>query len=131
MNRQRNTPDVQMDAGSLYREDVFTDNRVGTIRQLTPVDTTGARDARRAVEYVGSTQIMTPAGALPLTFMLEADNLAEAVKQFGEATQTAMQETMDELKEMQRQAASGIVVPKGRVDPAALGNLGGGKIQMP
>ena len=36
---------------------------------------------------------------------------------------------MEELKELQRQQASQIVVPKGGVDP--MGGMGGGKIQMP
>ena len=57
--------DIQMDADSLCREDIFTDNRVGTVRRLTPVTATGEDDASREVRYIGSTQIMTPAGARP------------------------------------------------------------------
>ena len=39
---------------------------------------------------------------------------------------------MDELREMQRQQASSIVIPKGGMDPmGGMGNIGGGKIQMP
>ena len=41
---------------------------------------------------------------------------------------------MEELRELQRQAASQIVVPKGGMDPTGMaggGLPGGGKIQMP
>ena len=41
-------PDIQLDATSLYREEIFTDRHAGTIRRLTPVtaagDTDGAYD---------------------------------------------------------------------------------------
>jgi len=73
---------------------------------------------------------LTPAGALPLNFEIPAQTLAEAVAGFGPAAKIAVDETMEELREMQRQAASQIVVPKGGMDPGALGGMGGGKIQM-
>lgn len=130
--------DIAMDAADLYREDIFTDNRVGTLRRLTPVDAEGETDPSRSVRFVGSTQILTPAGALPLNFEIEADNLADAAKAFGPAAEKALEKTMDELREMQREAASSIVVPKGGIgggmDPSGgMGGMGGGggRIQMP
>ena len=123
--------DISMDAASLTREEVFTDNRIGTIRRLTPVTADGDPDPGRDVQYVGSTQIMTPAGALPLNFEIEAGSLSEAVAGFGDAASKAVEQTMQELKELQRQAASSIVVPKGGMDPGSMGGMGGGKIQMP
>ena len=36
------TAEPSMDASSLYREEVFTDRKVGTIRVLTPVQPSGA-----------------------------------------------------------------------------------------
>ena len=128
-------PDITMDAGDLYREDIFTDNRVGTLRRLTPVDADGETDTARSVRFVGSTQILTPAGALPLNFEIEADNLADAAKAFGPAAEKALEKTMEELREMQREAASSIVVPKGGIDPGGnmggMGGSGGGRIQRP
>jgi hypothetical protein len=121
--------EISMDANALSREELFTDSRVGTIRKLIPVTPEGEDDANRPVEYFGSTQIMTPAGALPLNFEIPAKSLAEAVAGFGEAAQEAVESTMQELRELQRQAASSIVVPRGGMDPGALG--GGGKIRMP
>ena len=120
-----------MDAGQLCREEVFTDSMVGTIRRLVPVTIAGQDDPSRATQYVGSTQILTPAGALPLNFEIPAGSLAEAVAGFGDAAKQAVDQTMEELREMQRQAASQIVVPKGGLNPGSLGGMGGGKIRMP
>ncbi len=122
--------DIRMDANSLCREDVFTDNQVGTVRRLTPVTANGDVDPDRPVLYIGSTQIMTPAGALPLNFELPGESLEAAVAGFGEAAKEAVDKTMEELRELQRQAASQIVVPKGGMDPGAMGG-GGGGIQLP
>lgn len=121
MSQMDNSPEIAMDAAALTREEVFTDSRVGTIRKLTPVTLDGELDSNRAVQFVGSTQIMTPGGALPLSFEIETDTLEGAVAGFGDAAKEAVERTMEELKEMQRQQASSIVVP-GRESS---------KIQMP
>jgi len=121
MSQMDNLPDITMDAASLTREEVYSDGRVGTIRKLIPVLETGQTDDSRPVQYVGSTQILTPAGPLPLNFELQGESLAEAVAGFADAARAAVEHTMQELKEMQRQQASSIVVP-GRE---------GGKIQIP
>ena len=131
MDQSNDPQDIRMDADNLWREDVFTDNRVGTIRRLTPVTPAGDADTERAVQYIGSTQILTPAGALPLTFEIPGETLGDVVEGFGDAAKEAVERTMEELKEMQRQAASQIVVPKGGMDPGAMGGMGGGGIQMP
>ncbi|MEE4175249.1 MAG: hypothetical protein V2I57_13435 [Xanthomonadales bacterium] len=125
--------DIRMDADNLCREDVFTDNRVGTVRRLTPVTANGEVDPDRPVQYIGSTQIMTPAGALPLSFELPNESLEAAVAGFGDAAREAVDKTMEELRELQRQAASQIVVPKGGMDPGSMGGGGvpGGGIQLP
>jgi len=131
MEQEPQGEQIAMDAGQLCREDVFTDNRVGTIRRLTPVTPDGEVDESRPVVYVGSTQVLTPAGALPLSFELPGHTLAEAVDGFGEAARQAVERTMEELKELQRQAASQIVVPKAGMDPGSLGGMGGGSIKLP
>lgn len=129
MSQTGQNSEIAMDPENLCREDVYTDNRIGTIRKLTPVTPGGEEDHSRPVQYMGSTQIMTPGGALPLSFEIPASNLREAAEGFGAAAQKAVEQTMEELRELQRQAASSIVVPKGGMDP---GNLpGGGKIQLP
>jgi hypothetical protein len=121
-----------MDAASLYREEQFTDRKIGTIRVLTPVTSTGLADAGRKVLYVGETQLLTAAGLLPLVFEIEAASLSEAVDRFAAAAETAVERTRRELEDLRREAASSIIVPD-RV-PGGLGGLGGppapGKIRL-
>lgn len=134
MSEAGKAPEISMDPDNLWREEVFTDNRIGTIRKLTPVTAGGEEDHGRPVQYQGSTQIMTPGGALPLSFEIPASNLQEAAEGFGAAAQEAVERTMEELRELQRQAASQIVVPKGGMDPTGMGGggmPGGRKIQLP
>jgi hypothetical protein len=121
--------EIRMDASNLYREEVFTDNTVGTLRRMTPVTAEGAADPSRPVLYVGSTQVLTNAGPLPLSFEIEARSLTEAAAAFGDAARDAFERTMEELRELQRQQASSIVVPKGGM--GGFGGTGGGKIHMP
>src|SRR3954469_22665766 len=129
---QRTETDPKMDATSLYREDIITDRKVGTIRMLTPLNTDGATDTARPVLYMGEAQIMTGAGPLPISFEIEAETLAAAVDEFGNAAKEAIERTVRDLQEMRRQAASSIVVPQGGMGGLGGGGLGGGgKIQLP
>ncbi|HTV94812.1 MAG TPA: hypothetical protein VME42_02390 [Steroidobacteraceae bacterium] len=100
-----------MDASQVYREETFTDRRVGTIRRLTPVSADGSTDAARPVLFVGQAQVMTPMGALPISFDLEATTLSAAIAKFGEAAELAVQQTVRELQEMRREQASSLVIP--------------------
>jgi hypothetical protein len=129
MNNPDTSNEIRMDADSLFREEVFTDNAIGTLRRLTPVSATGEPDSARSQQFIGSTQVMTTAGPLPLSFEIPAGTLAEAAEAFGAAARDAFEKTMEELKEMQRQQASSIVVPGSGMDPTG-GGMGGGKIQM-
>jgi len=104
-------PEIQMNINELYKEDVYTDQKVGTIRRMTPVTPEGEFDEARKVLYFGGTQMMTPAGPLPLNFEIEGSNLAEIVNNFGDAANKSLEETMTELQEMRRQQASQIVMP--------------------
>ena len=121
MGADQQEPDLRMDPNSLYREEVYTDQQVGTIRQLTPVNKDGTTDLSRGVLFVGSTQILTPMGAVPLTFEIEATNLAEAIEQYAEAAKEGLERTVREINELRREASSSIVVPD-----MAGGGLGGG-----
>ena len=100
-----------MDATQVYREEVFTDRKVGTIRRLTPVTAEGTADGARPVIFVGQAQVMTPMGAVPISFELDAATLAAAVEKFGAAAEQAVQQTMRELQEMRREQASSLVIP--------------------
>jgi hypothetical protein len=118
-------PDIQLDATSLYREEIFTDRHAGTIRRLTPVTAQGDTDGTRFVLYSGQTQLLTPAGVLPLAFDIEADSLKDAIGKFPDAVKIALEQAIDEAREMRREAATRIVVP----DVGAGAPAGGGKIK--
>ncbi len=121
-----NPADLAMDPASLYREDVYTDRKIGTIRVMTPVTASGAPDATRAVIYVGETQLLTSGGLLPLAFQIEATSLAAAAAGFAAGANEAVERTRRELERLQREAASSIITPDripGGFDP--MGGLGG------
>jgi len=121
---------LTMDAAGVYREDVYTDRKVGTIRSLTPVKSDGSPDPGRKPVYVGEAQILTPMGAIPVTFEIDATTLDAAVTQYPAAAKQAVERTVKEIQELRRQAASSIVIPQGgALPPGGLG--GGGKIQLP
>jgi hypothetical protein len=126
--------DPEMDAASLYREEVVTDRRVGTIRVLVPITAGGDDDVQRPMLFVGEAQMLTSVGPLPISFEIEATTLAEAVAAYGAAAKEGFERAVRELQDMRRQQASSIVLPP----PGAAGAFssgggfgGGGKIQMP
>ena len=133
MAAQNDLPEVQIDPKGLYREDVFTDRRAGSIRRLTPVTVDGAPDATRPVLFSGQTQLLTPAGVLPLGFEIEASTLDEALRKFPEGVKAALEQSIDEARELRREAASRIVVPDvgSAVGPVPGPQGGGGKIKFP
>ena len=125
--------EIRMDGQSLYREEIFTDRRVGTIQRLTPVDGDGQVDASRPVVFVGQTQLLTRAGPLPLSFDIPATNLKEAAENFADSANAAVEDAMQKLEEMRREAASSIIVPQSGAPGGAVPGAapGGGKIRMP
>lgn len=132
MAAQNDLPDVRLDPAAMYKEEIFTDRRAGTIRRLTPITIEGATDASRQVLFSGQTQLLTPAGVLPLVFDIEAATLEEALKKFPEGVKVALEQAIDEAREMRREAASRIVVPE--VGASGIGPgpaAGGGKIKFP
>ena len=126
MAQEPGLPDIQVDHDALYREDIYTDRKAGTIRRLTPVTAEGAADATRPVLYSGQTQLLTPGGVLPLSFDIEATTLAEAAARFPAAVQAALEQAIEEAREYRREASSRIVVP----DVAGAALPGGGKIKL-
>ena len=134
MAAQGDLPDVRLDPAGLYREEIFTDRRAGTIRRLTPVTVDGCVDTARPVLFSGQTQLLTPAGVLPLVFEIEARTLEEALKKFPEGVKVALEQAIDEARELRREAASRIVVPDvgaGNIGPGPAPGAGGGKIKFP
>ncbi len=129
MAAEQQLPEIKLDSTQLYREEIFTDRKAGTLRRLTPVKSDGSDDTSRQVLYSGQTQLLTPAGVLPLAFELEASSLEDACNKFPDAVKVAIEQAIEEAREMRREAASRIVVPEGG---GAMGGgpPGGGRIKL-
>jgi hypothetical protein len=131
MAQDTGLPDIQIDSTGLYREDIFTDRKAGTIRRLVPVTQDGNADSARAVLYSGQTQLLTPTGVLPLGFEIEASSLEDAISKFPAAVKEALEQAIEEAREYRRESASRIVVPDvaGGI-PGGGAIPGGGKIKL-
>jgi len=124
MTDSNQPPEIRLDSGHLYREETYTDRRMGTLRKLLPIHADGSDDPSRPFVWEGSTSLLTPAGTLPLSFEIEAETFSEALDRFPEAAREALERTMEELREMRREQASSIVVPG--QESSKFGGLGGG-----
>ncbi len=113
---------LEFDSANLYREESYTDLRMGSIRRLVPVSVDGEADPSRATRFQGQAAMMTPAGQLPLNFEIEAEDLAGAIAAFPEAVNAEASRVLEELRDLQRkqELASPIIQPGGP----------GGKIQL-
>ena len=122
MTQDPNLPDIRLDPGALYREETFTDLRTGSLRRMVPVTRDGKDDPSRPAVYEGHASLMTQRGPLPLQFHIEASSLEGALAKFPEAARQALTETLEQIRQLQREAQSSIVVP-------GAGGLGGGLIK--
>jgi hypothetical protein len=123
MNEQnlQSLSEIKLEKQNLYREEVFTDLRVGSIKQLTPVTADGSRDLTRPIVFLGETQLMSQMGPLPVQARIEADSLEAAIAGFPEAVQAAVEAMIEEVKELQRREMSRIVVPGAETSSKILG----------
>jgi len=123
MNDPQTQPlsEIKLDETNLYREEVFTDLRVGSLKQLTPVTREGDRDLARPMVFIGETQLMSQVGPLPVQTRIEAENLQTAMERFPVAIQAAVEAMIDEVKEHQRKEMSRIVVPGAETASKILG----------
>ncbi|MEO7775414.1 MAG: hypothetical protein ABIT36_03705 [Steroidobacteraceae bacterium] len=122
-------PEIKFDASNLCVEETFTDRTAGTIRRLTPVTVSGEPDPSRPVIFSGQTQLLTPGGVLPLGFELDAKTLAEAIEKFPVAVRGALEQAIEEAREMRREQSSRLVVP-GIDSGMGGGPVGGGRIKL-
>ena len=105
----KNAVDFKVDRSNLYREESFTDLKVGSIKRLTPVRPDGSEDKTRKKIFVGQTNIVTPQGPLPIQGTIQAKELQQAIKKFPEAMEAAMERLIEQVKEHQEKE-------KGRVE---------------
>jgi len=121
--------EFNVDCANLYREEVYTDLRVATIRRLVPVLADGSPDPNRSPLFSGQTHLMSQAGPLPVECAIEAANLEDAARMFPVAIKDAVEKLVEEAKELRRREASRIVVPgSGSVPGGGSGILGGGDL---
>ena len=125
----QNITEIKVDASHLYREEVFTDLRIATIRRLTPVRADGSPDPERPALYSAQTTLMSQAGPLPVEAPIEAASLEEAAAKFPAAIQEAVDRLLEEAREIRRREASRIVVPSAMPPPPGGGARGGGIIR--
>jgi hypothetical protein len=107
--------DFTVDQQNLYREEAYTDLKVASIRRLVPVNIDGSDDKSRTPVFIGTSQLMSPQGPLPLQAALPANNLKEAIEIFPAAMEQAMADMVEELQKMQeaekQENDSRIIVP--------------------
>ncbi|MBW1773681.1 MAG: cytoplasmic protein [Deltaproteobacteria bacterium] len=92
-----------IDKENLYREESFTDLKVGSIRRLVPVKPDGTDDPGRTPIFVGNTQLMSPDGPMPIQSKLSANTIEEAMDVFPEAMKQALGELVDRIQKMRQQ----------------------------
>jgi hypothetical protein len=106
-----NQLDLNVDVKSLYREEVITDLKSASIRKLTPIKTDGSDDASRTAVFLGTTNLLTPQGPLPIQARLMANDFEEALKDFPNTMRKAVEQMVAEVKKMQQKEDSRIIVP--------------------
>ena len=104
---------------NLYRQETYTDLGFGTIQCLNPVTADGAADPSRQPIFMGSAQIMTQHGPIPVQSEIKAENLRGACEAFPAAIKEAVQELVEQARQYERERQGGIVIPRG------------GKLEMP
>ena len=95
--------DFVVDQDNLYREESITDLKIATIRQLIPITPDGSDDKGRDSIFLGSTQLGTPQGPIPIQAKLEATNLKEAMAEFPKAMEAETKQVVENLKRMHEQ----------------------------
>jgi hypothetical protein len=109
---EESKPKLRINQNDLYKEEVFTDMKVASIRQLTPVKANGEIDKVRKILFFGQTQIYTQHGPIPVQFPIaDAKNLQQAIDKFPDVMEQFMENLMKEAEEMKRQEQSRIIVP--------------------
>ncbi|MBN2685036.1 MAG: hypothetical protein JXR40_07140 [Pontiellaceae bacterium] len=102
---------MEFDGSNLWKEENFTDLKVGTIRKLTPIKLDGTEDESRKATFSATTNVMTPSGALPISGEIEAETLEEAVEKFADAINAAIKKLQEDMIRYQQEQASKIVTP--------------------
>jgi hypothetical protein len=110
------TVDFNLDRTNLYREESYTDLKVGTVKRFIPVLPDGSVDKARKTFFLGQTNVYTEHGPLPIQNVIQAKELAQAFKRFPEAMEEAMQRLIEEAKQMREEKTSPLIqTPESRI----------------
>ena len=115
VEEQNPQTELKIDRGNLFKEETFTDLKIGMIKRMTPVKSDGSVDKTRKSVFVGQTSLMTPGGPLPLQAVIQAKDLQQAIKKFPEAMKGAMERLAAEAKKYQEQEKSRVAKPESRI----------------
>ena len=107
--------DLAVDRQQLYREEVFTDLKVASIRRLTPVKPDGSVDKTRKLLFVGETHLVSPNGPVPIQDLIQAKDLQQAIKKFPETMRAAVDRLVEEAQKMKAQENSRIIKDEPRI----------------
>jgi len=103
--------DLKLDENNLYQEESFTDLKTGAVRRLSPVTKDGRTDDSRSPIFMAQTQLMSPNGPLPVSCMIDATTLPEAIEKFPEVVQQEVQRIVELAQKAQTKEDSRIIVP--------------------
>jgi hypothetical protein len=115
VEEQNPQTELKIDRGNLYKEETFTDLKVGMIKRMTPVKSDGSEDKTRKSVFVGQTSLMTRGGPLPLQAVIQAKDLQQAIKKFPEAMKVAMERLAEEAQRYQEQEQGRVEKPDSRI----------------
>lgn len=102
-----------MNLQNLYKQETYTDMGLGTIQCFKPVTADGDDDTSRVPIFMGAAQIMTPHGPIPVQCDIKADTLRAACEAFPEAIRAAVEDLVQQAKQLERERQGGIVIPRG------------------
>ena len=114
-DEQNQQTELKIDRSNLFKEETYTDLKVGIVKCMTPVKADGTVDKTRKSVFVGQTSLMTPNGPLPIQGIIQAKELQQAIKKFPEAMQASMERLAEEAKKYQEQQEAQIEKPDSRI----------------
>jgi hypothetical protein len=103
----------KMNLDNLFKQETFTDLGLGTIQRLTPVKPDGSTDESRKPMFIGSAQLMTQHGPIPVQAEIDATDLKAACEAFPEAIKKAVNDLVEQARQIERERQGGIVIPRG------------------
>ncbi|MBU1342143.1 MAG: cytoplasmic protein [Proteobacteria bacterium] len=110
-----NSIDFTVDKKNLFREESVTDLKIATIRQLIPIHLDGTLDGSRETIFIGSSQLGTPQGPIPIQAKLEVNTLEQALDIFPKAMEAETQKVIESFKKMQAQQEQKKKAEKSRI----------------